>query len=91
MKLSFVSYSGEYPNLCAGTLVLAIDGKPISFPCHCLSSGGFVNIDDCGQEEIEEGLWHIDVFPPEFPDSLKEAATKLVNKHVPYGRCGGCV
>ena len=29
--VKFVSYDGEYPNLCTGTLVLNIDGTDYSF------------------------------------------------------------
>jgi len=30
-KIEFVSYSGSYPNLCRGKLVIKIDGKNVSF------------------------------------------------------------
>lgn len=30
--VEFVSYDGEYPNLCSGTLMLSIDGEPWNFP-----------------------------------------------------------
>lgn len=30
-KIEFVSYSGEYPNLCSGKLVVKIDDKEVSF------------------------------------------------------------
>ena len=30
-KIEFVSYSGSYPNLCRGKLVVKIDGKNVSF------------------------------------------------------------
>lgn len=29
--IEFVSYNGEYPNLCSGKLVVKIDGKEVSF------------------------------------------------------------
>ena len=29
-RVEFVSYSGRYPNLCSGTLVLRIDGKTVT-------------------------------------------------------------
>ena len=32
-KIKFVSYSGAYPNLCSGKLVVNIDGKEVSFGC----------------------------------------------------------
>lgn len=31
MNIEFVSYSGEYPNLCSGKLVVKLDGKEVSF------------------------------------------------------------
>lgn len=39
-RVKFVSYDGEYPNLCSGTLVLNVDGKDVTFPKYCLSSCG---------------------------------------------------
>ena len=39
-KLKFISYDGEYPNLCSGTLILNLNGKDVVFPNYCLSSGG---------------------------------------------------
>lgn len=31
MNIEFVSYTGEFPNLCRGTLTLRIDGKEVIF------------------------------------------------------------
>ena len=36
--VEFVFYSGEYPNLCRGVLVLKIDGHQYAF-FHTLSTG----------------------------------------------------
>lgn len=91
MSLKFVSYSGKYPNLCSGTLVLAIDGVEIIFPSHCLSSGGRVYFDNEWNAYIESGEWDICEYPDGFPDSLKEDAVRLVNENVRYGCCGGCI
>ena len=30
-NIKFISYSGKYPNLCSGTLVVEIDGKKVIF------------------------------------------------------------
>lgn len=30
-NIKFISYNGEYPNLCSGKLVVKIDGKEVSF------------------------------------------------------------
>lgn len=38
--VKFVSYSGAFPNLCAGELVLNINGDDIKFPSHSIDSGG---------------------------------------------------
>lgn len=44
-KIEFISYDGEYPNLCSGKLVIKVNGKRIRFPEYCLSSGGAVTHD----------------------------------------------
>ena len=91
MELTFISYNGKYPNLCSGQLILAIDGIPIIFPSHCLSSGGSILFDDDWSEHIESGLWTITEYPEDFPEFLKDKAVDLVNQNVYQGCCGGCV
>jgi hypothetical protein len=91
MKLKLKSYDGMYPNLCSGTLKFELDGKIITFPSHCMSSGGNVWFDDEWNEHIEKGEWVITSFPKDFPEELKEKAQKLVNKKIEWGCCGGCV
>lgn len=34
-RVKFVSYTGEYPNLCSGVLTLEIDGKEYKFGHDC--------------------------------------------------------
>lgn len=38
--VKFVSYSGKYPNLCCGKLILNIDGKDYSFGNRYVYSDG---------------------------------------------------
>jgi hypothetical protein len=90
-RLKFVSYDGEYPNLCSGKLIMNLDGKDIEFPSHCLSSGGNVSFDDDWNEEVSEGEWSLTDFPENFPQELKLEAERLCNENIPYGCCGGCV
>lgn len=33
-NVKFVSYTGDFPNLCSGVLTLEIDGNPVSFGIH---------------------------------------------------------
>jgi len=91
MKLTFVSYDGEFPNLCSGNLVLAIDGEEVKFPPYCLSSGGSVSFTEDWDEIVTSGSWSIRDFPEDFPDELKAEAERLVNENIPNGCCGGCV
>jgi len=91
MGLSFVSYSGEYPNLCSGILILSLDGKRVVFPDNCLYSGGYVTFNEDGSEEVGEGPWSIATFPEGFPSELETEAERLVNENVVYGCCGGCI
>lgn len=90
-NLTFVSYDGEYPNLCSGTLILNLNGKDIIFPKHCLTSRGRVWFDTDWSEHIDKCPWEITEYPVDFPDYLKLQAIALVNENVEYGCCGGCV
>jgi len=86
-----IEYDGEYPNLCSGKLVVAIDGVRYEFPSHCLSSGGSVWFDDDWKEHVESGPWSICEWPQDFPENLKAAVIEAVNENIEYGCCGGCL
>jgi hypothetical protein len=90
-RVQFVSYDGEWPNLCSGRLVLAVDGEPVMFPDYCLTSGGSVSFDDEWNETVSGGNWTIAHWPKDFPNELKDLATDVVNNNVDHGCCGGCV
>lgn len=53
--VEFVSYDGDFPNLCSGTLVLRIDGEEVMFPKYCMRSGGSVWFDDEWHEHVASG------------------------------------
>lgn len=102
-RVKFISYSGEYPNLCRGTLKLEIDGVEYCFHGYndgtniknedgtykrFWSSGG--NCGDYGSCEIEE--WVIDVSL--LPEHLRQYAAEIdvvFNDNVEWGCCGGCL
>jgi len=91
VNVEFVSYDGEYPNLCSGVLVLRVNGTEWRFDSHSLSSGGSVWFDEDWSENVESGPWSIDRWPDGFPEDAKELAISAVNMNVPEGCCGGCV
>lgn len=95
--VKFISYSGQYPNLCNGTLTLEIDGIQYKF-CSCgydnktsfprfWSSGGSVS-PDCLTTVAE---W--EVYYTAIPEQFKKYALiidRVFNENVEYGCCGGC-
>ena len=93
MNVEFVSYDGEYPNLCRGTLVYKIDGKEYSVE-NILSSGGYL---DGNKNEAVRGKWVIceDFLPEEFQGDARELLSlklrDVVNDNIPHGCCGGCI
>lgn len=107
MDIKFISYDGEYPNLCSGTLVLEIDGNRRTFGStggglfgeglhsdnpRFWTSGGGVSFDEDWSECVTLGEWKLDVSA--LPDDLKPYGNELIdlfNEHVPFGCCGGCV
>lgn len=91
MNVEFVSYSGRYPCLCHGQLILRVDGVEWEFGITALSSGGNVWFDDGWSEHVDEGDWIITSWPDGFPEDAKERALDVVNASVEHGCCGGCV
>lgn len=85
--VEFVSYDGEYPNLCSGTLVLRINGEEVVLNS-CLISGGCVWFEDW-DEHVSGGPWSIEL--PEDLEEYRNEILKVVNENVRWGCCGGCV
>lgn len=93
--VKFISYTGKYPNLCAGTLTLEINGKRCTFGWgkKCMYekfwfSGGHIT----RNYEAVQDEWEIDyeLLPPE----LKQYAIEIdavFNENVEHGCCGGCI
>jgi len=86
-----IEYDGAFPNLCAGQLVVIIDGKRWEFPSYCMESGGGVWFDDGWSEHVDSGPWSISRWPKGFPEDQMQAVTNAINESVPHGCCGGCV
>lgn len=89
--VTVISYDGEYPNLCAGDLVMSIDGIEYSFPRYCLRSGGTCSASN--DWNPTEGPWSICEWPPDpiFKDEkIRSTVLDVVNNVIPHGCCGGC-
>lgn len=90
--VEFVSYDGEFPCLCCGTLVLKINGIERTMPPYCLHSGGSVWFDEDWNEHVDSGPWTIDVDElPEDLRHLKDEIEECINANIEWGCCGGCV
>jgi len=88
--VEFISYSGRYPCLCFGTLVIKVDGKEYSLDGG-LRSGGSVWFDDGWSEHVESGEWRGISCLPEELKQYEDEILRVVNDNVSYGCCGGCV
>lgn len=102
MEIKFVSYDGEFPTLCMGTLVLNIDGEQYYFSDfidkddhHFRSfwrSGGSVQFDEDWNENISRGAWELTkLFLPDFLKPYGQQLIDIFNENVAYGCCGGCI
>ena len=100
--VKFVNYTGEYPNLCRGTLTLEIDGIEYTFGGKYYESktdfkrfwysGGSVSFDDEWNAYVETGKWEIDV--DDLPEQFRKYAyeiDRVFNENVDWGCCGGCI
>lgn len=89
--MKIISYSGKYPNLCDGILVIEVNGKEWTFPEYSMESGGSVSFNGEWEEFVDEGEWSISKWPDGFPEDKKEAVLEMINEKIPLGCCGGCV
>lgn len=86
-KIKFLEYTGEYPNLCSGMLVILFKGE--EYHIRGWKSGGSISYDDW---TCYYGDWSIDrkklssVLQPFHSD-----IEKLMNENVEKGCCGGCI
>lgn len=103
-NVKFVSYTGEYPNLCSGILTLNIDGIDYTFGYShnnknqktdflpFWSSGGWCGFDENWNEGVACDYWNI--YTDELPEQFKQYADEIdivFNANVEYGCCGGCI
>ena len=98
--IKFISYDGEWPNLCHGMLTVDIDGEIHKF--HYL----FYNEDDphlhrpfwtsggsCGYDPfyIDAKPWELFTYNDDFSKEMYEELLEVFNENVPFGCCGGCI
>lgn len=103
MKIEFVSFSGEYPVLCFGTLTLLIDGKETTFGYSdhrrgvvydhrpFWEPGGELYLNDNNDDDyVTQGEWTVNKkYLPEFLCPYAEVLASIMNENVPRGHCGG--
>lgn len=105
--VKFVSYDGEYPCLCSGTLILNIDGQDWSFGHDWQDRYGDEHSEDfkqfwssggsCGFISDEEGYiitgdWKVN--KSELPEQFRKYADeiyKVMNENIKHPCCGGCI
>lgn len=97
--ITFVSYTGKYPSLCAGTLTLIIDGETVTFgPSTSVEkpmydrfwrSGGYTN---WVTEEVVRRGWCVcaDDLPEQYRTYADEIQ-EVMDTNIPHGCCGGCL
>lgn len=102
--VKFISYSGTYPCLCMGHLIVEIDGKEVSFggfgsKCNYprfWTSGGSCSFDSSWNPNVESGEWRIrhgaldDINNEEIKKLIPEIL-KVMNENAEHGCCGGCL
>lgn len=98
--IEFVSYNGEFPCLCYGTLILKVNGKKMKFGNKSKypqfwSSGGNISFDSEWNVRIKEGEWlwkcyETDKLPSDIVEN-KEYVMEIFNDNVQWGCCGGCL
>lgn len=105
--VEFVSYTGEYPNLCRGVLTLRIDGEEVRFGHdynifeswktdgnyeEFWTTGGACGFCTNGEDYIDHDEWQlIESNLPEKYEPYSEELINVFNENVWWGCCGGCL
>jgi len=90
--VEFVEYTGAYPNLCSGNLIVKIDGEEIKmfqYDDFNMMSGGYM--DDNWEPHC--GPWLVaftDSFVNRYGGKTCDKIEELIQKNVEQGCCGGC-
>lgn len=105
-NVEFIMYTGGFPSLCMGMLLLKIDGIIVKFGSdynYDKNVNSNYNFDESypsfwssggGLDEnycSYKGEWEINI--DNIPDKYKKYALeigRIFNENVPYGCCGGC-
>lgn len=88
--VEFVSYNGEYPCLCFGTLTIKVNEKVYSFN-NAMISGGCIQRSEDWDMWAVQGDWEINLDEHPELEPYKEEITHIVNENVKHGCCGGCI
>lgn len=90
--VEFISYDGEWPCLCSGTLVIKVNKKLYELQSPLSSTGSCGFIGDYEDSFVTKGPWEIyaNTLPKEL-ESYHDEIEKVVNENVPWGCCGGCL
>lgn len=90
-EIKFIDYTGKYPSLCFGHLIIEFNGERMDLGSILISHGSIHN-PDTGDYEAMEGDW--DISEESLPEKLRpfcEDIVRLVNDNVEHGCCGGCI
>lgn len=88
--VEFISYDGEYPCLCDGTLLIKVNQKVYRL-ANVLRSGGRICRDEDWNMWAEQGNWSVELAKYPELDPYKEEITRVVNANIKQGCCGGCI
>jgi len=85
-----VTYDGEYPNTCSGTLTIHDDDELIYNKQYCCTSTGSAYFDKDGNDHIDSGelLWNEDE-AEKFSDEIQSIVKDVLSDF--YVCCGGCL
>ena len=83
-NIVFISYSGVYPHLCIGLLIIKVNNKVYELE-DALCSGGRCYFNNNGDGIIEKDDWLLK------NRKYKEDIEYVINDNIEKGCCGGCL
>lgn len=89
--VKFIDYTGRWPNLCSGTLILEIEGEVVRFSSERDTRFWYSGGSCCGFNVTGEP-WIID--RDDIPKKYRKYYYEIVhvfNENVEWGCCGGCI